>query len=284
VIAILSALLALLLPAVQKVREASNRLTCGNNLKQIGIALHLHHDDHGVLPSNGGWDGQQRIRSVSGALVEVSSLGHDTGIRWHWGVGDPTFSPRAQTGSWAYAILPYVEQANIYQQRLWEQPLKLYICPSRRSVKAEAPANDFYGDYEGGGWRWGKTDYAANGWVIGDRPRCLRFADITDGLSNTILIGEKSLSVRAIEEPTWYWDEPFFTGGSGGTYRLGIRVLPDRAALYPSFQTSWGSSHAGGAQLLFTDGSIRLLVYRLRESVVAATLSPNGGEVQFWDE
>ncbi len=279
VIAIIVLLISLLLPAIQKVREASNKLLCGNNLKQIGIALHMHHSDHNLLPSNGGWDGKQTISAKNGGSVIVSTYANDTRTLWRWGVGDPKRRPADQTGSWGYAILPYLEQSSMFQLRTWEIPYKLYICPSRRPVVAEAPIDDNYGNYEAGGWNWGKIDYAANGLVVPNRPMCLWFGYITDGLSNTIVVGEKSLSMLLAERPTWFWDEGFFTGGSGGTQRFGFRMWRDRDALYPRFLDNWGSAHAGGVQYVFADGSVRTTPFDADTTIIQALLTPNGGEV-----
>jgi hypothetical protein len=278
VIAIIAVLIGLLLPAVQKVREAAGRMSCQNNLKQIGLALHMHHDNHGVLPSNGGWDGQQQIQARSGAWVRVTTLGYDDGIRHTWGVGDPTRPPSDQTGSWAYTCLPYMEQEGMYRQRSWAVALRLYVCPSRRGPLAQEPVNDQFGEYEGGGWAWGKTDYAANGLVIANRPRCRRFAEITDGLSNTILLGEKALATRNAGLPTWFWDEPFFVGGSGGTQRSGSWIVRDGQAQYPWFRDNWGSAHAGGAQFLLGDGSVSTLPFAVNQPSTQARLTPDGGE------
>src|SRR5947209_6352722 len=121
VIAIIAILIGLLLPAVQKVREAAARTQCINNLKQIGLAMHMNHDATKSLPS-GGWG-------------------------WNW-VGTAERGTGAdQPGGWLYNILPYVEQGNLRNQTkgvptanlgtamitVLQTPVKLFNCPSRRN-------------------------------------------------------------------------------------------------------------------------------------------------------
>jgi prepilin-type N-terminal cleavage/methylation domain-containing protein/prepilin-type processing-associated H-X9-DG protein len=277
VIAIIGALIALLLPAVQKVREAASRTSCADNLKQIGLAFQMHHDTYGVFPSNGDWDGRQEIPSVDGTLTRVGTI--ERADKQHWfGVGDPGRSPYDQTGSWAFALLPFIEQSNMYLQRVWTEPVKVYVCPSRRlpSVK-EAPVWDEYGAYITGGWVWGKTDYAANELVIPIRPKCLSIKELTDGTSRTILAGEKAMDPKNYETGTWFWDEPFFVGGSGGTARAGTAILRDAANV--AFPFNWGSAHPAGAQFLFADGSVHLIAFGTPAATVKALLTPAGGEV-----
>src|SRR5262249_36175308 len=115
VIAIIGILIALLLPAVQKVREAANRSTCGNNLKQIGVAIHNYHDAHGAIPPG-------RL-DVNGGVT------------------------------WAVIILPYLEQDNFFKQwdlskwyyvhsnELRQTQTKIYYCPSRRSAAPDSISN-----------------------------------------------------------------------------------------------------------------------------------------------
>jgi prepilin-type processing-associated H-X9-DG protein len=245
-------------------------MTCANQLKQIGLALHQHHGDYSLLPSNGGWDGRQWIRSTDGRQTYVSTN------RFIWGVGQPRRQPREQTGSWTYASLAYIEQDQIYQARDWRVPLKHYICPSRRPVVAQAPESDEHGTYNGGGWVWGKTDYAANGEVIANRPRCLRLGDIQDGTSHTLLIGEKGMDTRNYTKSGWFFDEPFFLGGSHGTFRTRPVLRPDSMG---GIADRWGAAHASGAQFLFGDGSVRLVSYGTSEGILQALMTPAGSEV-----
>ena len=145
VIAIIAILIGLLLPAVQKVREASNRLSCSNNLKQVGLAFQMHHDQFGAFPSGGlNWNSDRTMNGGAPADYQTQA----------WG--------------WAYQILPYLEQ-----KALWEHPssatvagtsLKVFRCPSLRGptkfpYTQSAPTGDrAQMDYVGNGGTWGSFD------------------------------------------------------------------------------------------------------------------------------
>jgi prepilin-type processing-associated H-X9-DG protein len=92
------------------------------------------------------------------------------------------------------------------------------------------------------------------------------------------LVGEKAMNPDNYETGTWYWDEPFFTGGSGGTQRWGTTVIRDSPDMGVQFRENWGSAHPSGANFLFADGSVRLVAYTTPSNVILAILTPRGGE------
>jgi prepilin-type N-terminal cleavage/methylation domain-containing protein len=157
-------------------------------------------------------------------------------------------------------------------------PLTGYICPSRRVAQADTVVDqDAYGIYNGAGWVWGKTDYAGNTLVTPPRPQLLRLADFLDGTSQTTVVGEKAFDPAVDRSTTWYYDEPFFTGGSGGTARWGDKLFCDAVGI--DYKGNWGSAHPAGAQFVFGDGSVRLLSYSLPSNTLRAYINPQGGEV-----
>jgi prepilin-type N-terminal cleavage/methylation domain-containing protein len=280
VIAIIAILIGLLLAAVQQVREAASRMACANNLKQIGLAFQMYHDGRNSFPGNGGWDGRQAMLSTSGATVYAFTQDATVPQPFYWGIGDPNRTGSDQTGSYAYALLPYVEQQNMYASRAWTDPVKVFICPSRRAATPLVAHNDAMATYSGGGWAWGKTDYAANALLCPNRPLpLLSMAAITDGTSHTLLAGEKAIDPNVYASGSWYWDEPFFLGGSNSTSRSGNRLIRDRAGDYAAARENWGSSHSSGPQFVFADGAVHSIPYATLPAVVTALMTPGGGEV-----
>jgi prepilin-type N-terminal cleavage/methylation domain-containing protein/prepilin-type processing-associated H-X9-DG protein len=278
VMAILAILLGLLLSAIQAVRELANVAQCQNNLFQIGVGLVQHHDAYGVLPHNGGWDGKQKIAAKDGTLFTPSTFDRSLNTTFRWGVGEPGLSPAEQTGPWCYSILPYLDQHNIYMTRAWTEPVGTYICPSRRSAVAyEVTDEDEYGIYEAGGWKWGKIDYAANAYLIGLRPTCFRFIQITDGASNTLMVGEKAFDANVMMPNSWYYDRAFFLGGGATTARRGLEVWQDGPGV--PYKQNWGSAHNGAANFLFADCSVRTFAFGTPWTVMAPLLVPNDGDI-----
>lgn len=242
VLAILAVLVGLLLPAVQKVRQAAARSTCQNNLKQMGIAFHAHHDARGHFPKGG-----SHTPPATGANVALAT-------------------PRAREAewSWAYLILPYIERDNLYREAnsatVRETPVKVYYCPSRR------PAATYSGtakiDYAGCAGTHPEGD---NGMVMRTTRGVVRIADVTDGTSNTVLLGGKQLN-RAAFGASADDNASYCTPGWNGdweVYRWGAAPpAPDRNLPGDvSASRVFGSAHAGGFTCAFGDGSVRFIRY-----------------------
>jgi prepilin-type N-terminal cleavage/methylation domain-containing protein len=200
VIAIIAVLIGLLLPAVQKVRSAAARMQSSNNLKQLALAMHNYHDSYNQLPHNGTWNYSC----------------------WVWGPPWNNATPRpaiAEGCSWAYKILPYIEQGNLYNNFNYTTPIKTFLDPGRGG--SGLTATPYNPNDNGTIMTTGPvTDYAANELVIGsglnttgplDNPgygndwtgqpagwHCFRrtFTGISDGTSNTILLGTKAMATQ----------------------------------------------------------------------------------------
>lgn len=278
VMSIISLLVSLLLPAVQAAREAARRIQCSNNVKQLGLGLQQHASLFQSFPGNGGHTPASKIKDINGVLVTISTQDVQYGDFFAWGVGKPGASPKTQTGSWAYAILPYLEQTAAYEQLVVGANQPVYLCPSRARPKSEPTVNDAYGNFVSGGLAWAQSDYCANGKITPNFPFVRSLAGVTDGLSQTFIVGEKAYD-RSVHTPTsWYWDEPIFSGGSKGTARSGLVIVPDGSGI--SFKDNWGSAHPAGAMFGKADGSTKLVTASIDFRVMRAMLTPDGGEVE----
>lgn len=278
VISIISLLVGLLLPAVQAAREAARRLQCSNNIRQLGLGLQNHISMYNGFPGNGGFRSGNTVKSTNGDDVEISTNDFEAVALFTWGIGNPGASPSRQTGSWAFALLPFVDQQNAYQQIDFQTTQSLYLCPSRGRPVPRPTKDDAFGKYKSGGWAWAKTDYAGNARMMPNFPRFLRVAEVTDGLSQTYAIGEKTFDRSVHTSTTWYWDEPLFSGGSKGTARAGLAIVPDGSGI--AFKENWGSAHPGGSHFGLADGSTRLVNRTINFTVMRALLTPDAGEIE----
>ena len=322
VMAIIGVLIGILLPSVQAARGAARRMQSVNNLKQIGVAMHNHHDTWGFFPNHGGgpWLSMDDYNTnYKPSLSTPTVVTNAPTWSWPWGFGDPSKAGKTQTGSYAFALLTYIEQNNLYNAVNVNNPstpvpaasysttVSTYYIPGRRSatptaVPANAPIYPGWG-YDGAGLNpWAHTDYAANDQII--RPNwteppastfgnVMRAADITDGLSNSILAGENALDPDAIDAGSWYWDEPIILGGAGGAARCGGRLYQDKRGLrelvsgpWDPYQDggscgggNWGSPDPGGVQFLMGDGSVRGLKYSVDFKVMEKLIKPKDGGI-----
>lgn len=292
VIAIIAILIALLLPAVQQAREAARRSECKNNLKQIGIALHNYHDTFNILPPLTFGEG-----GTQGAPVPA------------W--------------AWSTMILPAIDQAPLYNQmnpgpnslqtvlasttlRLLPQTvLKAFICPSdpgqmlnnnrpftHAPFSAAAPYFMAKSNYPAcSGSQDGNSSgvFPTTGAAAPSYPKGTRFPEITDGLSNTIFIGERATPNLPAAPPPLAGGWSSMWAGMGfnlagdvprwraihalGTYRLtdgnsttGTQV-PDEA---------FGSAHTGGFHTLLGDGSVKFISINIDWKPISPAPPPRG--------
>jgi prepilin-type N-terminal cleavage/methylation domain-containing protein/prepilin-type processing-associated H-X9-DG protein len=278
VIAIIAILIGLLLPAVQKVREAAARAKCSNNLKQMGLALHGYHDANNAFPGGG---------------YNYQPYGYQTGNITTGAVsGSPPAWNTYMSGGWAFQILPYIEQQNVYQatdiSTILAAPIPIYFCPSRRSpgVAGNGIAQtDYFGNA-----------YLSFGTAAGQgmfRPYNfgrLNMNSLTDGTSNTLAIGEKNLCISVLnagtdpsDYPGWSWGMDF--GGSGNwdattlTNDASTGVVPDIKGTCTTGTHGFGSSHTTGMNALYADGSVHVVQNSISVLTLQMLLNVNDGGV-----
>lgn len=273
--AVIVVLAGLLMPALQGAREAARGSYCKNNVRQLGVAVINFEHQHRLLPTNGGYDSQSKVRSVAGQDVEISTFDKLAGTQFAWGIGRPRLEVDEQTGSWGYAILPFIGELPTYQQMSFSAQLPLFRCSSRLRRDPLPCVEDDFGRYVDGGYAWSKTDYAANHLVIKPRRRPLPLSSVADGLSATYLLGEKAYNPTVQVATSWYWDEPIFSGGSEGTVRDGEQVLDDGTS---DFRKNWGSSHPGAAMFVALDGSVTAVDKDISPFVLKQLLDPVDGK------
>lgn len=250
VIAIVAILLGLLLPAVQKVREAANRIKCANNLKQIGLALHNHHDATGRLPSGGtSWPAPPTF--VNGLVA----------------------APPTQNAGWAFQILPYLEKEAIWHgtaDQAQKAVVPGYFCPSRRrpcQVTTYGPRGAIdYAAATGAGGEWDGTGPYYG--VIVRNPGRTRLADVTDGLSNTLVIGEKRLNPDRYVTGDWCDDEGYTDGWDNDI--VCMTTSPFGRDARKALNYEFGSAHPSGMNAVFADGSVRHLKYGIDPAILVA--------------
>lgn len=308
VIAVIGALVALLLPAVQASREAARRVTCQNHLHQLALGCHTYHDAHRSFPP-----GDQR------AMFSSSPTFRGTSLFVH--------------------LLPFIEERGLYDQWEFKDPgkntdggvasrtatvLEVLVCPA--DSLEQNPAQD-------SGLVYGLTSYGGNGGTRSylsqqatldgvfhtqgaandpdPHARPVRLKDIRDGASRTLLLGERSHNDPGLESfvftgwtttlKTWGWWAPSQGRKAIGhvsmsaqapiNYRFDFNYatrmaasppMSNSAVLQPVVQKrlcAWGSNHPGGANFAFADGSVRFMPDELPLAILRALSTRSGGEL-----
>jgi prepilin-type processing-associated H-X9-DG protein len=285
IVAISAVLISLLLAAVQRVREAANRVQCVNNLKQIGIALHGFHDTYQHFPH--AYDARALFRDPSQTPVT------------------PALNSFIVTQSWATLILPFLEQDNLVRAgyaAYHDRHIPVYACPSDLRVLQFYQGSRGYGlqaltDYLavtgtrtfGGDPRTGLPRPPCDG-VIYENSRT-RIADITDGTSHTVPVGGRPPSPD-LYWGWWAWSAfdaslgvrnayPVYGTSESIPIIVCIRLFPEN---YRPGDTNlcdthhFWSLHPGGGNWLFADGSVRFLPYQAN-AILPALATRSGGEV-----
>ncbi|WP_146594570.1 DUF1559 family PulG-like putative transporter [Novipirellula galeiformis] len=292
VIAIIGVLVGLLLPAVQAAREAARRMQCSNNLKQIGLALHNYHDSFRKFPQGArygltepnNWRFTLLPYLEQQAVFDLAKAAQGAGTRIN-------FYPKGNT---AHTLADY----NVYTQQLLNLVIPAYACPSSATPEIYTISSHFaafgtqrvsyagimgaYPDPMGRSGAFYKTQYGSyatnNGGLLINEDKAFR--DITDGTSNTIVVGEQSGNAQFPTRAANYhsgWSGYAYTGtvttwkaGTADQHRYGsgltaIYHSPNPSSLGAEANAEWDSNtpltsyHPGGVHALLADGSTQFI-------------------------
>jgi prepilin-type N-terminal cleavage/methylation domain-containing protein len=262
VIAVIGALVALLLPAVQAARESASRTACQNNLKQVGLAFHSFHDTHKLLPT-GGNNGPN--------VVDVCCRAE---------------KGRTDYYCWTYHILPFVEGQNIADlapvdfDAFRQGVMPTYYCPTRRTPRLYQ--NQAKCDYAGNG---GINEF--DGITVRGPAYETNFAAVTDGLSNTLAVGEARVHVQFLDVAQAGYtsdnEDCYINGWLDEVVRKANKSpqpdIRDRALPGVLVQDDFGSSHPRGMNGVLADGSVRIFTYGTDAATFRSACLVNDGAV-----
>jgi prepilin-type N-terminal cleavage/methylation domain-containing protein len=274
VIAIIGILIGILLPAIQAARESARRMSCTNNLKQIGVALHLYHDALKHLPA--GW-------TAYDANNQPYALGTPG---WSWAT---RILPYMELGSVSKSSIDfklplsdpanaYVRTLNIAEFRCPSDPAKLTFIDEEDPLQQELAVGNYVGVFGTGNIHDSATVPAGNQFV-GDgilyHNSAVKFRDIRDGLSHTFIVGERS---SALSFSTWVGSPANDDCGPGMV--LGSALDPPNSLGFTTNPDphNFSSRHSQGANFCSADGSVRLVDQNIDEAVYKALCTRASGD------
>jgi prepilin-type N-terminal cleavage/methylation domain-containing protein/prepilin-type processing-associated H-X9-DG protein len=300
VMAIIAVLIGLLLPAVQKVREAAYRTECKNQMKQMALAAVHHETTIGYLPTGGRFGSAPSVNPALPNSSNKSSRYYSPDQIVDTGPQLP-LTGKKQQWSWVYQLLPYVEQDNLWQLNqaagtgntpgtdlaVLGSPVRLFTCPSRRSASAKTigTTNLYLMDFalNGGAGYDPNNNIVFNGvaapmFVNNNIPSItqIRIGNITDGASNTILIAEKYVPVNIDSLATEVGDQQgaFYYYNADTVRYANVAPLQDSLNLTATYirpvgaqptalnaTFPFGSAHPAAMNVAFADGSVRSVRY-----------------------
>ncbi len=293
VIAIIAILIGLLLPAVQKVRDAAARAKCQNNLKQIALAMHNFHDTYGVLPwgrSKGSLDSPSWAAIILPFIEQQNSWNRFT---------DPNINgtsyPMIVRGAKPQFTTHNLIRSQWVATGIMQTPVPVYLCPSRQSrvvreqdgrSVTEGIAGD-YGVNFGSGTSADENNNGAFEFSCGNCGAGKGLLELSDGTSNTFLVGEKHVTPAGLgifdattgaeQDFSIYDSQPgkwaYVTGRKAGI------AFPLALGPTTPFAGQFGSWHTGVVQFAFGDGGVRALRVSTPGSVLALLAARNDGQV-----
>ncbi len=272
VIAIIGILVALLLPAVQAAREAARRVQCASQLKQLALAFHTYHDSIKYLPNGG--------KNACQAPIHIADQANCASPpSANWGCCGPN---RRSEWGWPYQIYPFMEEQGTYDHPddtfIKQRIIPMHYCPSRRNPQGYDST------------AYGRIDYAANAGSTGSDGVMIRagvdpltFSFVTDGLSNTVMLGEKQLPHQLLNYTFDDNEPPVATGWESDIHRIGGPNAPPGpdtehpyfVALSQSGSNRYGSSHPFVFNLALCDGSTDIVSFKVDLEVFRRLCSRN---------
>lgn len=288
VIAIIGVLIGLLLPAIQKVREAANRSMCTNNQRQLGLAVQGFHSVFNLLPPAFWWDPNgPGMCCGPGWVTNTASYGG--------------------TGSLHTLLLPYLEQENLYKQgqanlrqtnTAWQQVIKTFVCPSDVTSGTWSPSlGPNTNRANGARPSFGSTNYCGNVWVFNPLSPDSILNAIPDGTSNTVMFCEMYQNCNNRQDgPAWAWIEPWQgapsvnvamfgcpTSGIGSIscrdYNQGGVAFQLQPTLASCIYTTIQSPHSAGMVTGLADGSTRYVSASVSPKTFREACYPRDGTI-----